>query len=565
MVFINETGQRKKLAKFKAKEAEHLARQKAARSDYTYVDLAGVSINTDALQLISEESARSLELVPFGMVDKKLRLAAHEPDKPAVQEALKKFKENGWKPDVYVVSPTSLKKAYGYYGDISATEKTQAGEIDITGNAVSGFLSSNPDRDEAIALVKEALHKKQNTSRVLEALTAAAIVLKASDIHVEVGEKEVVLRLRIDGVLQPITSVPDKSYKLILSRIKLLSGMKLNITKEAQDGRFSIRVDGNDTEVRSSIAPSAYGESIVMRILSKSTLDVGLENLGMQPDFLKLMRREINRPKGLILNTGPTGSGKTTTLYSFLKEISKPGVKTITIESPVEYHLDGIVQTQVEPDEGYDFYDGLKAAMHQDPDIMMVGEIRDENTAKTALHAGLTGHRVLSTLHTNDAAGTFPRLVELGVNKNLIDSALNVAMAQRLLRKLCDECKQKVALAGAERDIIKTLTESIINPEKYADVLAVDHMYQASGCEHCNQTGYRGRIGVFEAIIVDSVVGDLVRENPSSREIWAHAQKNQDMLSMAQDGVLKILSGITDVAELQRVIDVEKTVRRYLS
>jgi len=400
---------------------------------------------------------------------------------------------------------------------------------------------------------------------VLEALTAAAIVLKASDIHVEVGEKEVVLRLRIDGVLQPITSVPDKSYKLILSRIKLLSGMKLNITKEAQDGRFSIRVDGNDTEVRSSIAPSAYGESIVMRILSKSTLDVGLENLGMQPDFLKLMRREINRPKGLILNTGPTGSGKTTTLYSFLKEISKPGVKTITIESPVEYHLDGIVQTQVEPDEGYDFYDGLKAAMRQDPDIMMVGEIRDENTAKTALHAGLTGHRVLSTLHTNDAAGTFPRLVELGVNKNLIDSALNVAMAQRLLRKLCDECKQKVALAGAERDIIKTLTESIINPEKYADVLAVDHMYQASGCEHCNQTGYRGRIGVFEAIIVDSVVGDLVRENPSSREIWAHAQKNQDMLSMAQDGVLKILSGITDVAELQRVIDVEKTVRRYLS
>lgn len=564
MVLINESGQQKKLAKFRKKEEEHLARQAAKRSDYAYIDLSGISINTDALQLIPEKTARSVEIAAFGMVNKRVQIAVRDPDNQRVASIIDDLKKSGYDPEIYIASPTSLEKAYSYYSDISSTEKSQAGSMDIANGAISEFLNSDPDRESAVKLIKDTLSEKKKTTRVVEVFIATAIALNASDIHIETSEDSVMLRMRIDGVLQNITNIPEKSYELILSRIKLLSGMKLNITEEAQDGRFSIRIDENDTEVRSSVVPSAYGESIVMRILSKATLNVSLENLGMQPRFLKLMRHEIKRPKGLILNTGPTGSGKTTTLYSFLKEVNKPDVKTITIENPIEYHLDGIVQTQVEPDEGYDFYDGLKAAMRQDPDIMMVGEIRDNNTAKTALHAGLTGHRVLSTLHTNDAAGTFPRLVELGVKKNLIDSAMNVAMAQRLLRKLCDNCKKQVAIAGEGKEIITTLTESIPEPDHYDTALSADHIYEAQGCEECNNTGYKGRIGVFEGIIVDEVIGDLVQKNPSSHKIWEHAQKEQGMLSMAQDGVLKVLVGTSDLAELKRVIDLEKATRRLV-
>jgi type II secretory ATPase GspE/PulE/Tfp pilus assembly ATPase PilB-like protein len=340
--------------------------------------------------------------------------------------------------------------------------------------------------------------------------------------------------------------------------------MKLNIKEEAQDGRFSIRVKGNDTEVRSSVVPSAYGEAIVMRVLNKSALDVTMENLGMQPNFLRLIRHEINRPKGLILNTGPTGSGKTTTLYSFLKEINKPGVKTITIENPVEYHLDGIVQTQVDPDDGYTFHDGLKAAMRQDPDIIMVGEIRDNDTAQTAVQASLTGHRVLSTLHTNDAAGTFPRLVELGIKENLLGQAVNVVMAQRLLRTLCDKCKEKVAIAEADKELIEAIVKDIPNPDEYKDTLSKDYVYHATGCDECNDSGYRGRIGVFEAIIVDDAVSQLVQKNPSDRKIRAHASEKQHLLTMAQDGILKILSGKTDVAELKRVIDIDDSIQNVI-
>jgi type II secretory ATPase GspE/PulE/Tfp pilus assembly ATPase PilB-like protein len=561
MVFFNDDDQQKKLAKFKKGEEEDLARQAASESDFPYINLTGISINTDALKIISEEVARSRELAAFDMVDKKLRLAVRAPDSKAVKKTLKQLREGGWKPQIFITSPSSLQKAYGYYDDINETEKSTAGKVDITPDAISEITRDDKSQSEIVAIVEETLAETKNTSRVIEVLAGAAIALGASDVHIEPGEKEYTLRMRIDGVLQKVTTIQEQSYKLILSRLKLLSGMKLNITNEAQDGRFSIRVDESQTEIRSSSVPSAYGESIVMRILNKETLDADIEHLGMQPHFLEVIQKEIRRPKGLILNTGPTGSGKTTTLYSFLKEVNEPGNKVITIENPIEYHLDGIVQTQANPDEAYDFYDGLKAAMRQDPDIIMVGEIRDADTAKTAMQAGLTGHRVLSTLHTNDAAGTFPRLVELGIDKNLIDDALNVAMAQRLIRRLCENCKEQIAIAGEEKGIINELTKNLPNKELYADTLAAEHIYQAGGCDECNNTGYKGRIAVFEAIVVDERVGELVRENPSSPQIWQHAQNEQGMLSMAQDGILKVLAGISDIAELQRVIDIEKSIR----
>jgi type IV pilus assembly protein PilB len=564
MVLFNETDQKKKLSAFRKREDEHLAQQKASQSDYSYVDLTGISIDTDALQLVDEKTARAANIAVFGKVDKKLHIASHDPDTDAVQSVLYKLQKAGWQAELYIASRTSLQKAHSYYADISNSERSEAGKVSFTESAGSKLLNSSPSRKEIISFIESALKKSTDTTDMVEGIIAGAIAMKASDVHIESGEKEIVIRMRIDGVLQKVTDISDKIYKLLLSRIKLLSGMKLNIKDEAQDGRFSIRIKDNDTEIRTSAVPSTYGEAIVMRVLSKSALDVSMENLGMQPHFLRLIRREINRPKGLVLNTGPTGSGKTTTLYSFLKEINKPGFKTITIENPVEYHLDNITQTQVDPDDDYTFHDGLKAAMRQDPDIIMVGEIRDDDTAKTAIQASLTGHRVFSTLHTNDAAGTFPRLVELGVKENLIGQAVNVVMAQRLIRTLCDDCKKKKDITGEDKETIESILKDIPNPDEYSDTITKDYMYEAVGCAECNNTGYRGRIGVFEAIIIDQTVSQLVQENSSDPQIREYVSKKQKMLTLAQDGVLKVLSGISDLNELKRVIDIDQSTQKFI-
>lgn len=564
MVELHEDEKEKRLKQFHDQESVDLAQHAAERlKDSDYVDLTKTSINTDALRLIDETVARNANVAAFGRVGDDLRIAAKNPQTYAVKSIITNLEKRGFSVNVFVTSKPSLERAWKYYADISLTEKSTEGEMEIASKEVEGFLDKAPNREKAIEFVKKAMEDSASggdTSHLVEVLVAAAVVIGASDIHVEIDDSGAYIRMRVDGVLHEISQIPETPYERIISRLKLLSGMKLNITDKAQDGRFSIRMQDSEIEIRSSVVPGNYGESVVMRVLNQESINVKLESLGMQPRFLRLMRKEINRPNGLILNTGPTGSGKTTTLYSFLKEINNPQVKTITIENPIEYHLEGVVQTQVDPEEGYDFFDGLKAAMRQDPDIMMVGEIRDNNTAETALHSGLTGHRVLSTLHTNDAAGTFPRLAELGVKNNLIDSAMNVAMAQRLVRTLCENCKQKVEITGEAKKKIEGLTNNIPRPDDYRDALGRDFMYEANGCEQCAGSGYKGRIGVFEAIIVDGAVGDMVRKNPADRAIWAHAQKNQGMLSMAQDGVIKVLRGQTTLKELRRVIDIDKTI-----
>ena len=331
--------------------------------------------------------------------------------------------------------------------------------------------------------------------------------------------------------------------------------MKLNIKKDAQDGRFSIRLSFGDIEVRASILPGAYNESVVMRLLNPKSIEVSLEELGINPKLLKILLVEIDRPDGMILTTGPTGSGKTTTLYAFLKKVHSSDVKIITIEDPIEYHLPGIVQTQVN-DKGYTFLEGLRAAVRQDPDIIMVGEIRDQETADIAINSALTGHLVFSTIHTNDAAGTFPRLVELGANPSVIPSALRVAMAQRLVRRLCSVCKKEVSVdsdVNAKR-IIDTILADIVDrtllPENQTK------MWVNVGCEKCNMTGYKGRVGVYEAILMNEKVEQAVQSGAGDRDIWVSA-KDQGILTMKQDGIIKILQGMTSVSELQRIISLE--------
>jgi type II secretory ATPase GspE/PulE/Tfp pilus assembly ATPase PilB-like protein len=373
-----------------------------------------------------------------------------------------------------------------------------------------------------------------------------AIKLEASDIHIEPKENEARLRVRLDGILQDVLIFERKIYEALLSRIKLLSGMKLNIFDRPQDGRFTVLFEKLPIEIRSSTLPAEWGESVVMRILNPKSL-ISLEELGLREDLLKIFKEEIKKPNGMIIVTGPTGSGKTTTLYAMLKKIQKPEIKIITIEDPIEYHLEGITQTQVDPKAGYDFANGLRAIVRQDPDVILVGEIRDFETAKIALQAALTGHLVLTTLHTNDAAGTVARLIALGEKPVNIAPAINMAVAQRLVRKVCKNCSALVKPNEEELEkIMKGLKDLNIKIPKDLKIK------KPKGCEDCNFTGYRGRTGIFEAFLVDDEMERFILTSPSISALKEMAKK-KGMITMYQDGLLKVINGITTIEEVERV------------
>jgi len=387
-------------------------------------------------------------------------------------------------------------------------------------------------------------------TELIEIILAGAINLESSDIHIEPGEKEAKIRIRIDGILQDVLSFDLKTYRELLSRIKLLSGVKLNIFDRPQDGRFSILIEELPIEVRVSTLPAEYGESIVLRILNPKAL-MELEALGLRKDLLNIVGEEIKMPNGMIIVTGPTGSGKTTTLYAFLRKIKKPQIKIITIEDPIEYHLKGISQTQVSPKKGYDFASGLKSIMRQDPDVILVGEVRDLETVQTALQAALTGHLVLTTLHTNDAAGVVARLTSLGAKISNIGPALNMVIAPRLVRRLCEKCKKLKKTSPEELAKLKKELSSlkIKVPKITKDIKIPKNI----GCKKCNFTGYRRRIGVFEIFLVDDETEAFILKNPQIVELKKLAIK-KGMIAMKQDGMLKVLQGITTIEEVERVM-----------
>ena len=393
-----------------------------------------------------------------------------------------------------------------------------------------------------------------HTTRVVDIILMGAIALRASDIHLEPEDQNRTrLRVRIDGVLEVVSFLPAGVYASVLSRIKLVSGLKLNITRRSQDGRFTINFENREIEVRTSVLPSEYGETIVMRILDPHSLrDIG--ELGMRPGLMKIINQELERPNGMILLTGPTGSGKTTTLYAFLNKIKNPGIKIITIEDPIEYRLEGISQTQVDPKHGYDFASGLAAIVRQDPDVILVGEIRDGETARIAIQAAMTGHLVFSTLHTNDAAGTVARLEALGVSSTDIAPALNIAIAQRLVRKVCPHCSQVSSPTADEKKELEEAYKKIpsdVQVPPLNDQTKIPHA-NPKGCEFCNFTGYQGRIGIFEAFRVDDEMENLILRSPSIPELRDKAIA-KGMLPMYLDGVVKVLTGKTTLDEVHRV------------
>ncbi len=564
----SEEKQKKQLADLRVIEEEQLV-SALAESKYhlPYIDLARLGIDNESLRAISEKDARAMRVAPFKLSGKNIFIGVRTPEESLFSKLKEAMERINLIPSFYMISTTSLEKVWGRYKELSMAESSRVGGIDISPEVFAETKQKIKTMKDIEILLSEAISGNQihKISRILEIILAGAISIKASDVHIEPEQEKGRLRMRLDGILQDVLFFDMSIYRLLNSRIKLLSGMKLT-SKGAQDGRFSI-MEGSEKEsieinIRTSLIPGAYGESIVMRLLDPRSIQVKLEEIGIDPFLFAIIEKEIAKPNGLILVTGPTGSGKTTTLYAFLRRIYSTEIKIITIEDPIEYHLTGITQTQTNEKKGYTFLAGLRSALRQDPDVVMVGEIRDAETAKIAVESALTGHMVFSTLHTNNAAGVIPRLIDLEVNPKILVSALSLSIAQRLVRKLCTNCKKEKTPTEDESKAMKLILDGIkeegkslsnynINPD------APIKFFEPVGCEKCNMTGYKGRIGIFEAILTDEAIEKIMPENPSEREIKKVA-RSQGILSMRQDGVVKIINGITSFEEVQSVVDLNE-------
>ncbi|OGY98960.1 MAG: hypothetical protein A3B13_00750 [Candidatus Liptonbacteria bacterium RIFCSPLOWO2_01_FULL_45_15] len=439
-------------------------------------------------------------------------------------------------------------ESYSFVPKESAKEIT--GKVEISPSELESFANKLTSLQDVQNEVKGLNFGDVSTTSLLEIVLAGGLSIRASDIHFEPEEEKTKIRFRLDGLLHDIFgNLPLKNYEHLVSRIKLLSNLKMNVRDQAQDGRFTIGMANKEVEVRVSTVPSESGETIVMRLLDPDAIHVSLDQLGLRKDDLLIVERELKMPNGLILNTGPTGSGKTTTLYAFLRSVANPEVKIITIEDPIEYRVEGIEQTQVDPEAGYDFAEGLRSIMRQDPDIILVGEIRDRDTADIALQASLTGHLVFSTLHANDAVGAVPRLVDLGVKQTSISSAVSLVIAQRLVRRLCSECKKAAATDGA----LKAKTENFLKKlPKKVDKTPYEKftVYEPVGCAKCNNFGYKGRVGIFEFLESQTGFEEAILKD-ASRVTLKDLARKQGMITMQEDGILKVLEGMTTFDEVE--------------
>jgi len=547
----NDPSLEEKLAEERRQAEERDAQRRAQKLGLPYLNLISVKVPTEikAMALVPEVQAKEALLVPLQLVKKTLVIAVFDSELPKTKAVLEELKKK-YELKIYIVSLSALKHGWSYYQYIKKTGGEITGKVEIDEERLSQVENKIKNLKDLAILIEE--FKSPLTSQILEIILAGALQTKASDIHLEPAALATTFRLRIDGILHVVTEkIEKKTYQSLATRIKLLSNLKLNINDQPQDGRFTIDLKDRDIEIRTSVIPSEYGETIVMRLLDPLALKTEIEDLGWRKDDFEIVIKEIRKPHGLILNTGPTGSGKTTTLYAFLKKLTTPEVKIITIEDPIEYHLTGISQTQVDPDVGYTFASGLRSILRQDPDIILVGEIRDKETAEIAMNASLTGHLVFSTLHTNDAVGAVPRLIDLGVKPQILGPALTLVIAQRLVRILCPYCK-------IEKEISETLKEEI---EKFLKDLPerVDRkpfknykIYQAGKCDKCAQLGYSGRTSIIELFVVSPEIEQLIYSNPNEIALKELARK-QGMVSMQEDGILKVLSGITDFNEIERV------------
>lgn len=543
-----------KLADLHSQEEERYIKSQAPQLGFEYMDLKSYSINPEAISAVSEQDAKDAELVGFELNRHNLSVAAKNPNNPKTQAVLQNLQKQRYEISLYMTSSSSLQHAWKRYADVNSSTLVNKGVFEISTEDIHRLSNQIKKTSDVVTILNEisGINNTRRISETLELIFAGGLALGASDIHIEPEQNAIRLRYRFDGVLHDIADIDNYIYSRLMSRFKLLSGMVLNSKVEAQDGRFTFDAGDKVVEVRSSIIPGAIGESIVMRLLDPTVASFSMEKIKLNPYIFEVMKQQLKRPNGLIITTGPTGSGKTTALYAFLQETHSEGVKIITIENPVEYKLDGIVQTQTGDD--YTFASGLRAILRQDPDIIMIGEIRDREVAETAIHAAQTGHLVFSTLHTNSAIAGFPRLIDLGVDPRIMGSSINIIIGQRLVRLLCEHCKQAYTPDKEERDLINYVMSSHPFPTPIIEPLTI---YKAAGCEHCGGTGFKGRAGIFEGIIMDEAVEEAVLRDPREH-IIAEAAKPQKIPTMLEDGIEKVLKGVTSIAELERVIELPR-------
>lgn len=538
----------KKQREIQEHDVERMTSAKAATMSVPYINLINFPIGHEALGLIKEEEAKALGIVCFYFNGQNFKLAAQNPLAPTARKKLKELEAQLFTKNdqVYLISKQSLDHALSLYKNLPKIQTPTEG-VEINEESLERFKSEISDFRSLATKINEV-----NISDVIVLLIATAIKINSSDVHIEAEEKGVVIRLRVDGELQSAAIINREKWGRIISRLKVLSKVKINIENKPQEGRFTIHTSEENIAVRSSFLPTVFGESVVMRLLHSNSVKLSFDTLGLSTQALEKLKEEIDKPNGLILVTGPTGSGKTTTLYSALNYLNAPGKKIITLEDPIEYQLENINQSQVDESRGYTFSSGLRSVLRQDPDVVMIGEMRDLETAEIGVRAALTGHLVLSTIHTNDAASAIPRLLDLGIKPYLLSPAINAIIGQRLVRKLCPHCKTPHELTAPEIEKVKKIL-AVISPSSKVDVpQTLPTVYKAVGCDACSNLGYTGRVGIYEILLMKQGIKELAAANAPAFKILEQAIEN-GMVTMLQDGILKCLEGITSLDEVFKV------------
>jgi len=539
----------KKMQEIDLKTKEEMTAKQAVASGLPYIDLSAFPITGEALRIIPEEMAVAKKIICFFSTVEDIRLGAVNYSEEIKELAYQLGERHHANVQIYLISENSFAKAVKLYANLPIV-KPISKDINITDEELEKFKAGVIDFR---SLEKQFLDVP--ISDILTLMIASALKVDSSDIHVEAEEKGIMVRYRIDGVLHNVATLPKEQWKKFVSRIKLLAVLKINITDRPQDGRVTLKLSSGSLDVRVSTMPTIFGESVVMRILHSSSKGVTFDELGLRGDAYAKLKKEIERPNGMIITTGPTGSGKTTTMYAILRTLNKPGVKIITLEDPVEIKMEGINQSQVDSSRDYTFAKGLRSLLRQDPDICMVGEIRDLETAEIAIQSALTGHLILSTIHTNSASGTIPRFLSMGVKPFLLAPALNSVIGQRLVRKICAHCQEEDKLTPDQMGKVLKNLQTLPEAEKNNVDLKHLKFYRGKGCKECSGLGYKGRIGIYEIFTMNKEIEQAILSAQVSEYVIQELAVKSGMVTMAQDGLLKALDKITTVEEVFRVIE----------
>lgn len=525
-----------------------LFKEKSEFLKIPYKEVDAEKINPEMLDIIPEETARYYQMIALEKTAKTLEIGMVYPEELKAQEALKFiFRRQRQSYKVFLISPTTFKNILKKY-------RNQKKEVGMALEELETELQEETVKKKASTVAEfERMAEEAPITKIVAVILRNAVEGLASDIHIEPTRNKLRVRFRLLGVLHPSLFLPLKIHPAVIARIKILSNLKIDETRVPQDGRFSISVEGKSIDFRVSTFPTTLGEKVAIRVLDPSVGLGTFEDLGFEGRNLEMLKQGIAKPYGLVLSTGPTGSGKSTTLYAILQMVDTEGKNVVTLEDPVEYFIEGVNQSQVRPEIGYDFAIGLRHILRQDPNVIMVGEIRDEETASLAINAALTGHIVLSTLHTNNAAGVIPRLIDMKIKPYLISPSLQLAIAQRLVMKLCTNCRKEIEPKPKIKEmIIKELESLPPNVKKTIKIPKNITLFIPQGCEKCNKAGFVGRIGLFEILLMTDALSDVILKEPSEANILKEA-KDQGMITMRQDGILKALRGITTIEEVLRV------------